>query len=110
MADYYCAFIFFGCLAFIKFIGIPLFKRIVRNIEVPRWLQYQAKVRVRKEGLSKLQRKDQKEKEWLKTSFDMATLPQKVDVSNMPKPSTTIHVFRIKFWQTKAKVCKPYAK
>ena len=101
---------FLACFAFIKFVGIPLFKRIVRNIKIPRWLKYQAQVRTRKEGLSKLQRKDQKEKEWLKTSFDIATLPQKVDVSNMPKPSTTIHVFRIKFWQTKAKVCKPYAK
>ncbi|QQG52639.1 MAG: hypothetical protein HY931_00175 [Candidatus Falkowbacteria bacterium] len=54
--------------------------------------------------------KEIKRVEWLKKSFNLETMPEKVDVAKAPEPSVFVHRFTIKFWQAKAKVCRPYAK
>ncbi len=54
--------------------------------------------------------KEEKRATWLKTSFNLKAMPKKVDVAKAPEPSVFVHRFVIKFWQTKAKVCRPYAK
>lgn len=51
-----------------------------------------------------------KHKEWLLGSFNINNLPKKVDLGLMPESSSPVHKFVIGFWQTKAKVCKPYSK
>lgn len=53
---------------------------------------------------------EEKHKEWLLVSFNIKNLPKKVSLKLMPEPSNPVHKFIVKFWQTKAKVCKPYSK
>jgi len=53
---------------------------------------------------------EEKRKEWLLASFNINNLPKKVDLDSMPESSSSVHKFVVRFWQTKAKVCKPYAK
>lgn len=91
-------------LALFKYIAKPIEKLTIKlsQEEKESWSPSESAV---KEFL-----KEEKKEKWLRESFDLKTLPEKVDLHNMPKPSTAIHIFRIKFWQTKAKVCKPYAK
>ncbi len=50
---------------------------------------------------------------YLKTAFDINRTPDKVDLKNIVAPTKiglVVQKFKISFWSTKAKVCKPYAK
>ena len=49
---------------------------------------------------------------WLKDNYQINNLPTKITAATLPKAQTAtgrvVQVFKSKFWDTKAKVCKPY--
>jgi multisubunit Na+/H+ antiporter MnhC subunit len=46
----------------------------------------------------------------MEKSFNLETLPAKVNLETAPASLSLVHKFRVGFWSMKAKVCKPYAK
>ncbi len=59
---------------------------------------------------TKVDREEIRKLEWLKKSFDIEKLPERVRFKTAPTSSSVLHEFTIGFWRLKAKVCKPYAK
>lgn len=53
-------------------------------------------------------------REWLRQWLAMTKAPTAVDLKNLPKPLGTsdkvVQFFKVSFWATKAKICKPYSK
>lgn len=58
----------------------------------------------------KVEEKKNEYQTWLANSFNIASLPKKVDINKMPETSTVVHKFRVRFWWVKAKVCRPFPK
>ena len=50
--------------------------------------------------------------DWLKENYNLDTAPKTITASTLPKAQTAsgrvVQTFKSKFWNTKAKICKPY--
>lgn len=55
-------------------------------------------------------KKEINRKKWILESFDIEKLPERIDFHSTPTPSGFSHKILLKFWKTKAKICKPYEK
>ena len=68
---------------------------------------------IKKTRTREKEKKEDTYKKWLLNNLTTGKVPQKVNLDALPQvygESKTFRTLRVKFFATKAKVCKPYAR